>query len=516
MSTELSPQHRANLLQRIKEQLTADRGDDAEAVCAELLRAQPGDLEGLWLAGIAAQQCGRLLLACARMGYVMARRVADSDRWLRYGSLLAACHLPGADTALEQALALDPNNPEALLQRAQLEYAQDQFTAALPLAQRLTRLAPSALSSQLLLAKVLHGLRRLDDAEPWYQKALEQAGEQPKIQFEYAMQRLLTGHFADGWRYYDARKHYDIATTAMFSFPQPAWQGQSLAGKTLLLHGEQGLGDEIMFASLLPEIIALAGQVIIAAAPALFDLFSRSFPTARVLPLDRGPEAIAAWRQGWQPDWLPGLGQVDFQSPLGSLPRWRRRCLQDFANPQSYLLAATDHSKNFRQQIRSLGARQHRIVGLAWMGNQATGTMGLGKSIALPLLAPLARLTDCSFVSLHIPPYSQTLKQAPEGLHILDFSQQLNSLDDTAALIGACDLVISVDTVTAHLAAALGKPTWVPLRKAADWRYLKNADQALWYPQMRLFRQQQEGQWEPVIEALCQNFRATYSDHRSG
>ncbi len=512
MPPEISARQRNNLLQCISEQLSAGRGDDAEAACVELLSAQPGDADALWLAGIAAQMRGLPALAAARMGSVITQRNADAGDWIRYGSLLAACRLPGAATALDHALSLDPDNPEALLQRAQLDYAGDDFAAALPLARRLVQLTPTAVSSTLFLAKVLHGLRQLEEAEHCYQRVLRQAGEQPQIQFEYAMQRLLTGHFADGWRYYDARLSYDIATTASYPFPQPLWQGQSLTGKSLLVHGEQGLGDEVMFASLLPELISTAAQVVIAVSPTLLELFSRSFPAAQVLPMDRSPEAITAWRCGWQPGWLAGLETMDYQSPVGSLPRWRRQGTEDFADPQPYLLANSRRSEGFRRQIQSRFASKKIIIGLAWMGNQATGAMGLGKSIALPLLAPLTALEHCCFVSLHIPPHTQTLEQAPEGMRILDFSTRLKTLDDTAALISACDLVISVDTVTAHLAAALGLPTWVPLRRAADWRYLENTDRALWYPQMRLFRQQQEGQWQPVIEALCKRLEEEFTD----
>jgi hypothetical protein len=175
--------------------------------------------------------------------------------------------------------------------------------------------------------------------------------------------------------------------------------------------------------------------------------------------------------------------------------------------PAAYLTPDPDRVAEFgKRLLKEAGEGGVRKVGLVWMGNLATGLMGLRKSIPLRLLAPLARIPGVRFVSLHIAEYGHTAREAPE-LRILDFSDELKTLDDTAALAANCDLVISVDTVVAHLAGALGLETWVPLWFAADWRYLDQGESCLWYPKMRLFRQTAAGDWGPVVEQLAKASR---------
>ena len=304
-----------------------------------------------------------------------------------------------------------------------------------------------------------------------------------------ALAALKLGRFAEGWPDYEARKRaHGNTVSGDFGFPE--WRGEPLAGKSILVYGEQGLGDQIMFASCLPDLLQRAGRCAVECPPQLEKLFRRSFPEATV-----GAGDPTRRDSGW----IRRLGAMDYQVAIGSLPLHFRSDRSRFPPHAGYLHADSQRRAYWRQRLDALGAG-HKI-GISWRGGAASTRGGL-RSIALEEWLPLLSLPACHFVSLQ---YGDNDGESgafahEHGVHIHHWRHAIDDYDETAALVSALDLVISVQTAIAHLSGALGKLAWVLVPTVAEWRYLQSGDAMPWYPAVRLLRQGQSGNWQPVIE----------------
>ena len=436
------------------------------------------------------------------------------ENW--HGFAVANYHcgcLEEAQKAMEKLIFFAGNHPEAhklVAGYARIAFDSENYDAALPWFVRALEMSQEPGEISLMIAKTLHNQRDVEQAEKWYLRAIDDMGGSLYCQWEYAMQLLLTGRFKAGWDAYESRlKHFDLSDSGLhiFDFRFPLWEGEPLTDKTILVHGEQGIGDEIMFASVIPELIDLSRQVIIACTPSLVALFSQSFPDALVLPHDRSRSAVQEWKNGGFPGWLNTISEpIDYQAPIGALLKFFRPDESSFATScDGYLVCDEAKRDYFVKQIdqRSKPSKlgRKRKVGLVWSANLSTGEMGRRKSIPIEMLEMLAD-NDTQFVSLQNQEFGLDYKRAPR-LDILDFSSDLSDFEMTAGLVSACDLVISVDTSVAHLSGALGRPTWIPLRQQSDWRYLLKREDCLWYSSTRLFRQEKEGDWEPVLTRIA-------------
>jgi hypothetical protein len=252
----------------------------------------------------------------------------------------------------------------------------------------------------------------------------------------------------------------------------------------LLIWGEQGVGDEIMFAGLIPDVIRTGNRCILDCDARLKPLFSRSFPGIAVV-------------SGYQPDSEP---EISAHLPSGSLPGLFRATSAAFATTTSpYLIADPDERDRFRARY----ADGRRLVGLAWHTNNRK--TGRHRSIDLSLLAPLLARPDIRWVSLQYGVHDAVADQAAAARTpiLIDRSvDQLSDIDVFAAQVAAMDLVVTIDNSTAHLAGGLGVPTWLLLPFAPDWRWLQAREDSPWYPAMRLFRQTKPGDWQPVVRSV--------------
>jgi len=207
------------------------------------------------------------------------------------------------------------------------------------------------------------------------------------------------------------------------------------------------------------------------------------------------------------PDWLPSLGSVDYQAPIGSLMTLLRATRASFADPKPYLRPSDAARARWTRPARSERLR----VGVCWASNPAlfrhdSSRRAVKKSMPLETLAPLARLEGVELISVLNWRVDPT-PPAFEG-RLADVSQRLKSLDDTAALIETLDLIVTVDTAVAHLAGALGKPTWLLLHDFADCRWGLTETESYWYPDMRLFRQTNPGDWDAVVAEVARALQA--------
>ena len=306
-----------------------------------------------------------------------------------------------------------------------------------------------------------------------------------------AIAMLKLGRFAEGWPDYEARK-LTRSNYVPRSLPLPDWRGQVLRDKRLLVYAEQGLGDQIMFASCLPDLLDRVGGCVIECAPRLAPIFRRSFPTATIKPQARDDARLAS---------LVEAARFDYQVAIGSLPGYFRRNWSDFPQHNGYLHADAARVAYWKDRLDALGPGLK--VGISWFGGVAS-TRRAARSTQLQDWLPVLSQASCSFVSLQYGDVSGELEtvSGEHQVNIHRWSAANDDYDETAALVTALDLVISVQTAVVHLAGALGKPAWVLVPAVAEWRYLQSGDSMPWYPSLRLFRRRCANGWESVIAAV--------------
>ncbi len=438
-------------------------------------------------------------------------------------ALIAAERFEDAAASLERALELAPrqadvhislSNAHSMLRRytdgefharAALEIDPDAMTAHNNLAralQGLGRTDEAADSMRRALAldpenptlyanfgNILEDLGMIEDAEAAYRKAADLSPDFAGAHTNLGLLLLLTGKYDEGWREYDwrwRRPHWQRRP-----FPQPPWAGEDLAGKTVLAWGDEGPGDEILFASLLPELIAAAGTCVVECAPRLTEMYRRAFPEAEIHP-----------RQGkLSPRLLSD--DIDYQTPFTELARWLRPNLAAAVKPTTaYLTADPELAATCRARYQALG--DGPVVGIAW----ASGNLRRpDRNAPLPLWDPILTLPRMTFLSLQYGDHADAIADVRDRLGVTIHEDpaidQLKSLEQFAAQIEAVDIVVSITNTTVHMAGAIGKTVWTMLPSMPDWRYQLERDDTAWYPGMRLFRQRRARHWDEVIERVA-------------
>ena len=379
--------------------------------------------------------------------------------WSNLGLCLReAGRLDEAETALRRALELAPNFAEALLNLAMVAVDQGRPQPALELLHRSLALEPDLAEAHTALAHLL----------------------------------LQNGEFAAGWREYEWRfKCLDAERQQQHSFPR--WDGTPIKDRMLLVRAEQGLGDQIMFASCLPDAIEHAGTCLLECEARLVKLFTRSFPQVRVFP----------YHAKRDPTWARCGHAPDYQIHLGSLPALFRRHAADFPQHGAYLRAEPARIEHWRTQLEQLGSGCK--IGISWRGG-APRTRRTLRSAALAELAPLWAQKDTVFVSLQYGDCRNELNEFTRetGIVVSHWQPALDDYDETAALVCALDLVISVQTAVVHLAGALGKPAWVLVPVVPEWRYMARGESMPWYPSVTLLRQTARGDWKSLVQSVGQ------------
>jgi Flp pilus assembly protein TadD len=353
------------------------------------------------------------------------------------------------------------------------------FEQALVCFDRALDLRPNLSGALSNKALVLLNLQLLDEAFTTFRKALAVDPNNTAATYNLATLQLLTGDFERGWAGRETRWTLPVGLLDR-DFSQPLWLGdEPIAGKTILLHADEGLGDAIQFARYAPMVAALGARIIMELQP----------PIAKLLAGVSGVENCVG---------RPSAASLpfDLHCPLGTLPFVFRTGLDSIPSPEPYLPAPSPAQVKIWQD--RLGDRNRLRVGLAWSGNPAHKN-DRDRSIALGSLAPLLDC-DVQFVSLQKDVRDQDRALLDARKDIVDVTDQLTDFTDTAALVSCLDLVISVDTSVVHLTGALGIPVWTMLPFNPDWRWLLSRDDSPWYRSMRLFRQPKPGDWASVVD----------------
>lgn len=405
-----------------------------------------------------------------------------------------------AQRVFTDGLTYYPNDPDILAGLATVAYTNRDYAVALSQLDAILAQHPDHLLAQMFRGLTLRELRRYDEAVTCFRALTAHPTPDPSARINLSFVLLAQGRYAEGWTEYEARRQ--TPETPGSVFPVPDWDGQPLRG-ALLLYGEQGLGDEIMFASCVPDAITTTSPVILQCDMRLGALFQRSFPRARVVATDRVQREKA----------LQPLQPFVAQLAVGSLPRLFRRSRSDFPTHGGYLKADPAKIAKWRDQLGEAAGGLR--IGLCWRGGMSKLNITT-RSIPLVEWLPILTVPNTQFFSLqhgNVGDDLAALKQT-HNITVRQFAHTIDDVDELAALIGALDLVISVQSTTVHLTGALGRPCWALVPFSPEWRYQTEDRHMPWYPSVEVFRQTTTGVWPPVLEAVAAELRRTIQYRR--
>lgn len=500
------------------------QADSALADFDRVLALQPGNADALHNAGTLLARKGKFEPALARLDAAIATRPDFPDAINHRGLVLK--HLGRKDEALDAfklALAFQPTHREALRNYPELLYSITRDPAVLDIYNQALAAHPddailhnnrgTVLQAMGRYAEALAGFERALQLNPDYPDALNNYGTVLEIFDRYteaevsirkalrlepgkvsahwnlSLALLRMGRLEEGWREHEWRWKKAEFQRFIFGFMQARWDGsQALAGKTILLTAEQGYGDSIQFVRYALLLRQRGARILLLVPGPLVELFAGSLPVVGVY------------------NTTSDLPPFDFHIPLLNLPLALATNLETIPADIPYLAPPPGRWVIWQHK---LPRRQTPRVGLAWAG-RGTHANDRHRSIALAALEPLLRVAPCEFVALQNEITDEDRRCLEAHPEISAVGDQFEDFSDTAAVISMLDLVITVDTSVAHLAGALGKPVWILIPPAADWRWLHGRTDNPWYPTARLYRRGSEEEWDTVIHKIAldlANFR---------
>jgi tetratricopeptide (TPR) repeat protein len=498
---------------------------DAERIYREVLRQQPNHFDALHLLGVIAVQTqqtelgvalltkaiglnAKIAAAHSNLGIALLRlkrpqeALASHDKAIAldpdfadayYNRGIALRDLKRPEDALasyDKAIALKPHNAEAHYNRGNALRDLRRAEEALASHDKAIALKPDYAEAHYNRGIALMDLQRCEEALASYDKAIALKPDYTDACWNQSLCFLLTGRFEQGWRQHEWRKKLK-KPLGLRSYPQPLWLGEdNIAGKTLFIYWEQGFGDTIQFCRYAKCAEELGAKVIFSVQQPLLELLKQLSPTIRIV----GP--------------LEEPADFDYHCPLLSLPLAFKTTVSNIPATVPYLKGNIEQSLFWKER---LGEKSKPRVGLVWSGGfrpyqTESWTINNRRNIPLSKLAVLKN-PDIEFYSLQKgePAESELadlVHRYWDGPQIIDLTSQLRDFSDTAALVENLDLVISVDTATAHLAAAMAKPVWLLNRFDTCWRWFLERSDSPWYPTVKLYRQEKAGQWDDVVERI--------------
>jgi len=519
--------------------------DDAQSYYETVLRADPKNFDALHLLGVIAhqrqnhaaaiellnraiQQNPRSALAHLNRGNTVKamgdtqRAIVDFEKaiaihpgyaeaYVNLGIARQECRQP--DEALvcyRKAINLKPDFAEAYFAMANALQDYGQTDAAIVSLQEATRLRPDFAAAYCNLGNLFKELGRLDDAVAAYEESIRAQPDfavaycnlgntqKEKQQFESAVAsyirattlspdfaeahwnrslvHLLVGEFEAAWPLFEWRWKAKKNNISLPDFRRPLWLGEpALSGKTILICWEQGFGDTIQFCRYVPLVQALGAKVLLVVPPSLVPLLTTLNGVEQVL----GPDEA--------------VSDFDFYCPLMSLPLAFHTTLNTIPAPSAYLHADANRTQFWKAKLPQSDRKR---IGIAWSGSATN------KSRSVPLselIGHLPKHLDYVCLQKDVTDMERVILAEQR---VYCFDEDIADFSDTAALCGQMDLVISIDTSAAHLAGAIGKPTWVLLPHLPDWRWLLDRSDSPWYPSMRLYRQEEAGVWDTVLQTV--------------
>jgi tetratricopeptide (TPR) repeat protein len=467
--------------------LQAQRSGDVAktyALCEELLAQDPHNFGALNLMGLLALSVDQPSEALTFLDSALALFPDESSALVNRGAALHKLGLKEeAISAYRRAVLVDPSLVHGWynLGTALKEYgALEEAGAAL---RSCIAVQGDYRAGHFNLANTLMELRHYDEAVFHYDRCVQLDPSEPEAYKNRSFAHLMMGRFEQGFEDFEYRWKTHPLDKAWRARGSPQWDGrQSLHGKAILVHAEQGLGDTLQFCRYLPMVKSLSAAQVV---------FEVQKPLLHLMRLVQGADVVI-------PQGLP-LPQYDFHIPLMSLPRALGTTPASIPAPVPYLSAPRGSAERWANKLPA----DTYNIGICWQGS--VKGIEVGKGIPLTAFRLLADLPHVRLFSLQKQGGEDDWRSAPEGMTVESFGPELDAevpFADTAGVMCNLDLVVTTDTSVAHLAGGLGVPVWVALPYAADWRWGPAGCATAWYPTMRLFRQTQRGQWESCFQEI--------------
>ena len=414
--------------------------------------------------------------------------------------------LDQAIQAYHRALAISPSYSEAYNNLGIALKEQGELDQAIQVYHRALEINPNYSEAYNNLGNVLKEQGKLDDAVLAYRSALGINPDYSEAHNNLGLVLLLQGNFSSGWREYEWRlkcKELGFFLNKR-DFPQVLWNGSDLNGKTILVWAEQGIGDEIMLASMLPTLLKMNSNIIVECDKRLVPLFQRSFPFIQFVPREdpANPKLLDT--------------TIDYQIPMGSLGQWLRADKDAFLPKQeSYLQACPNRVGQLQEKYRSL-AGDKLLVGISWKSTGIDKKRAQTKNAPLKHWTPILSQKDCYFVNLQYGNIREEIEAYTTAtgypVYIDEEIDPLSDLDGFAAQVSVLDLIVSTSNTTVHMSGGLGKKVWVLLSSHPDWRWMLEEENTLWYQTVRLFRQEKSGDWKGVFQRISSALKQDVTD----
>jgi Flp pilus assembly protein TadD len=463
----------------------SNRHEEAIGHYEKAVALKPDDFAAHNNLGNALVALNRQVDAIAHYQKALALRPDQPGAHMNFGNALqAAGRNEEAIGAYERALALKPDFAAAWMGLGNSLQALDRTDAAIERFERALALAPDYAEAHMNLASSLERLDRYDEAIAHYRRAIARDPNYAKAHTYLGLLYLSLGRLGEGWEHYEHR--WTGMGVGRRGYPQPRWNGEYVRGG-LLVWGEQGLGDQILYAGMVPDLLPHADSILLEVEPRLAPLFTRSFPDVRVV--GTGDELYS--------------GPVAAQESLGGLGKYLRTTWDEFPRRECGYLAADP--ARVAELRRRLTRDKRTVVGLSWRSHNPL--FGKSKTAQLADFQAVLRSPDTRYVDLQ---YGDTGAERADverelGIEVerLDEIDNTNDIDGLAALITACDAVVTVSNTTAHLAGALGKPVWVfvPYGHARIWYWFKDGERSPWYPRVQVRRQASGQSWTNLVSS---------------
>ncbi len=472
----------------------AGQFDDALAALQYVTRVLPREQEVLAQMAFVLSQAGRFHEALAAAHKAINLDSGSAHAYDVQGQALLGLNRPDdAIDSFEQALRLDRENVPAIINFGSALMAAGRVDDAVTYFDEAILLDHANIQAYNNLGLAYSAKGDYLRAEMILRQAVAIDPDFPEAHFNLSRVLLIQGNYEDGWQENEWRWKCREFPSTWRHFDYPLWQGEELAGKTLLIWSEQGIGDEIMFANPIPDLIAAGAGLVIECDERLVPVFQRSFENADVVARQDPPD--------------PSIESVqpDFQVPLASLCTYLRKSRDDFANIEGrYLSADPELTARLRAKYQDLGAGP--VIGVCWRSGNPTA--GQERSAPLNLWDKLFKQGPCIFVSLQYGEVADDLTGVQDRLDLTVHHDPdvdpFASAEDWFAQVAACDLVISIDNSTIQVSGSQGIPTWTMLNTLPEWRFGVSGEEHDWHPYLRVFRQETAGVWGPVFDRVAE------------
>jgi tetratricopeptide (TPR) repeat protein len=390
---------------------------------------------------------------------------------------------------MERSMLIAPKVPLYPRNLCEVYRSLGRYDDALAAGNRAVTLAPNDPVAHVNLAIVHYDRGEPDHVIACADRALSLAPDSAAAHFERAKGLLVSGRLADGWEEYEWRFRLPGAGTLIPHNDKPQWDGRALGDTPLVLVADQGFGDVIQFSRYIPWVVERCSNVVIAAG-------------LEVRPLMQKFSGVRAVVSRWE-----DAGAFACYCPLSGLPRLHGTRLETIPAEIPYLRSDPVRAANWRTRLDALLPAGYRRVAISWAGRRSHKN-DRTRSVRLESFAPLAALEKTALISLQKGTATTEVGAYLGMAPLLNLGPDLHDFEDTAAVLDAVDLLVCVDTAVGHLAGALGRPAWLALADATDWRWLTKREDSPWYPKHRLFRQDAPGAWGPVFDRIAGEIRS--------